>query len=214
MRDDDAPRLTAPQRQVLVALLLGWWSGNVPTHRELVATLGISCTSQVSQLVRVLQHRGLVEVPEGKSRPLGVTPAGVVAGLRLLSEDELAALLVDLGERFAPLREEVARRETGERMPPSEAIEALLELLSGRAFGIDCEVRLTASGVLLVIVRESEKTEAVRRVIPAVVEGFPTRVLSSFEATLERRPHAARELAAHLRALAASLDPTERADAA
>jgi hypothetical protein len=214
MRDDHARELTARQRQVLVALLLGWWSGSVPTHRELVATLGISCTSQVSQLVRVLQHRGLVEVPEGKSRHLRVTPAGVVVGLRFLSEEELAAMLVDLGERFAPLREEVARRETGERMAPSEAIDALLGLLVARAFGIDCEVRPTASGVLLVIVHDRSKVEAVRRVVPALVEGFPTRVLSSLEATLERRP-APRELAAHLRELADSLDPrTERADAA
>ena len=98
-------------------------------------------------------------------------------------------------------------------MAPTEAVDALLEVLAAKAGGISCEVQLTGGGALLVLVRDPAKLTLVRRAVPTLVEGFPTRVISSLDATLARRP-APHELAAHLRALADSLDSKEDADAA
>lgn len=177
-RAAEARPLTKRQRQVLVELLVGWWFGNVPTYREIVERVGISCTSHVAHVVAVLQLRGLVDVAGGKSRRLRVTPDGVREGLRLASEDELARMLAELGERFAALRGEVALRSKRPIATPADAIAGVIRQLEERAPGL--RARVEPCGVAIVVTVHAESAarfDEAFRAVPGFACGIPTRVV-------------------------------------
>lgn len=172
----DARPLSVRQRQVLVALLVGWWHGRIPSFRELVSRLGISCTSHVSAVLQALQLRGLVEGPTlGRSRMARVTPAGVRAGLQLATEDELERMLVEVGERFTALRAEVAHRSRRPVATLDDARVALEHTLEASGTARACDVQAGAGG-LLVVVRAPSRFDEVCQAVPAFVAGFPATV--------------------------------------
>ncbi len=171
--------LTKRQRQVLVELLVGWWFGNVPTYREIVERVGISCTSHVAHVIAVLQVRGLVDVAGGKSRHLRVTAEGMREGLRLASEDELARMLDELGQRFGALRAEVALRSKRPIVTTSDdAIAAIVRVLEVRAPHVSARVEPSSGAIVVTVAHESaERFDEVFRVVPDFACGIPTRVV-------------------------------------
>jgi hypothetical protein len=177
-RAADARPLTKRQRQVLVELLVGWWFGNVPTYREIVERVGISCTSHVAHVVAVLQLRGLVDVAGGKSRHLRVTAEGVREGLRLATEDELTRMLAEVGDRFTALRAEVALRSKRPIATNEDAIARVVQQLDRRSPGV--RARVEPCGVAIVVTVEAASAprfDEAFRAVPAFVCGIPTRVV-------------------------------------